>query len=415
MIQLGEIRVRDSQSVVDTRNKMFGLTQTLRLDRINATRIAASMSQAVRVLLKAGLNPTVRISIQEVDGKLRMHLAFSNTARPQALTMLEPFFDELVIANDGGSSTAVKYLPADAKFLDDRLLKQERERINRKSRGELMDELRLKNQELQEYNERLEETVAQRTAELKLANEHMRSDLNAGARYIQNLIPPPMEGPIATDWRYIPSANLGGDAFGYHWIDDDNLAIYMLDVTGHGIDSALLAVTAMHFIRSGNLGDIDMRHPGNVLIALNRSFPSAQQDGKLFTIWYGVYCPSRAQLAWAGGGHPPAVLVRHGNARHEFLDSTGPIVGALSDAAFDYHQVRLQPPARLYVYSDGVHEVKLADGRRWTYQELAEFLNKQAAADGRVLDLVLQHTRNLGGSERFEDDFSIVEMIFNDA
>lgn len=414
MIELGKIRIRDTQSVVETRNKMLGLTQTLKLDRINATRIAVSISQAIRSLLKAGLNPTLNIAIEELTTGTCVRLEFTNVARPRALEILEPFFDELDISDDGGKSIARKYLSIEAKSLDEKLVKQERARIGRRSRAELMDDLRLKNQELQNYNTKLEDTVAQRTAELSAANVRMGADLEAGARYVESLIPPPLNGPVATDWRYIPSANLGGDSFGYHWIDDDNFALYLLDVTGHGIDSALLAVAAMHVIRSSNLVNTDMRHPGQVLHALNLAFPSDQHDGKLFTIWYAVYCRSRRQLSWAGGGHPPALLVHDDKEKaDEILDSTGPIIGALPEAGFDYRQTPIQGPAHLYVYSDGVHEVKLKSGERWTYRELINFLMKTSMQPGSTLDALVDHVRLLSGTDHFEDDFSILEAVFN--
>jgi serine phosphatase RsbU (regulator of sigma subunit) len=414
MIELGEIHVRDTRSVVETRNKILGLAQTLKLDRIAATRIAASTSQAIRTLLKAGLNPVLKVAIEKRGTATCVRLEFANTARPRALSILEPFFDELDISTEGGKSVARKYLAIDVKALDERTVRQERARISRRSRAELMDELRLKNQELQNYNARLEDTVAQRTSELSEANIRMGEDLAAGAKYVESLIPARISGQIATDWRYIPSANLGGDSFGYHWIDDDNFALYLLDVTGHGIDSALLAVTAMHGIRAGSLANTDMRHPGQVLHALNLAFPSERHDGKLFTIWYGVYCRSRRQLSWAGGGHPPALLVHNDDPqRSEILDSTGPIVGALPEAGFDYRQTHLHGSARLYIYSDGVHEVKLRSGKRWTFGELIDFLTITSTQPGSTLDALVEHVRGLSGIDHFEDDFSIVEAVFS--
>jgi hypothetical protein len=49
------------------------------------------------------------------------------------------------------------------------------------------------------------------------------------------------------DWRFIPSASLGGDSFGYHWIDEDHFAAYLIDVSGHGWVAALLSVSVYSF------------------------------------------------------------------------------------------------------------------------------------------------------------------------
>jgi len=71
-------------------------------------------------------------------------------------------------------------------------------------------------------------------------HQQMTAELDAAARYMRTMVPVPLEAPIRVDWRYIPCAGLSGDGFGYRWIDDDHFAMYLLDVSGHGIDAALL-------------------------------------------------------------------------------------------------------------------------------------------------------------------------------
>ena len=54
----------------------------------------------------------------------------------------------------------------------------------------------------------------------------LSAELAEAADYVLSLLPPPMNGEIRIDWEFIPSTSLGGDSFGYHWLDDDSLAIY---------------------------------------------------------------------------------------------------------------------------------------------------------------------------------------------
>jgi phosphoserine phosphatase RsbU/P len=75
--------------------------------------------------------------------------------------------------------------------------------------------------------------------------------LSQAADYVLSLIPPPIhEGTIRTDWRLIPSFQLGGDSLGYHWIDRDHFAMYLLDACGHGVGPALLSVSVLDMLRS---------------------------------------------------------------------------------------------------------------------------------------------------------------------
>jgi hypothetical protein len=79
----------------------------------------------------------------------------------------------------------------------------------------------------------------------------LQRELSEAARYVRSILPEPIDQPFVIDWKYHPSSEIGGDAFGYHWIDDEHFAIYLLDVCGHGVAASLLSATAINMIRSG--------------------------------------------------------------------------------------------------------------------------------------------------------------------
>ena len=69
-------------------------------------------------------------------------------------------------------------------------------------------------------------------AELFESRQVLAAQLNSAAEYVISLLPPGVkEGYLRTDWRFFPSAQLGGDALGYHWVDDEHFAIYLLAVS----------------------------------------------------------------------------------------------------------------------------------------------------------------------------------------
>jgi sigma-B regulation protein RsbU (phosphoserine phosphatase) len=79
------------------------------------------------------------------------------------------------------------------------------------------------------------------------ALERLNQELTEAADYVRTILPMPItEGAIRTDWRFIPSTSLGGDAFGYHMLDENHFAIYLIDVSGHGVGAALLSVSVMN-------------------------------------------------------------------------------------------------------------------------------------------------------------------------
>ncbi|MGR8949098.1 MAG: PP2C family protein-serine/threonine phosphatase [Gammaproteobacteria bacterium] len=257
----------------------------------------------------------------------------------------------------------------------------------------------------------LEQNLDQRNREIGLAHELLKKDLAAGADYVMSLIPDSDLNPVMFDWRYIPSSDLGGDSFGYHRIDEHRVALYLVDVTGHGLDSALLSVSVINVLRSGSLPDTDFGDPGAVLYALNERFQGPEQGGKLFTIWYGVIDTEQSELKWAGGGHPDALLYHSNSQQPVLLPSTGVMIGVLRGQDFETLRTPLSSDARIYMYSDGVYEITQASGKIWSQPELVQFLNGISADEPALLDTVLQQVRHLRGSSALEDDFTIVEAV----
>jgi predicted ATPase/energy-coupling factor transporter ATP-binding protein EcfA2 len=247
----------------------------------------------------------------------------------------------------------------------------------------------------------------------ELSDDQMRKEFADGVAYVRGCIPPPMQGKVAVDWRYIPSSTLGGDTIGYHWIDDDHLALYLIDVTGHGLDSALLSVSINNVIRSGSLPGPDMRRPDQVLATLNESFQGRQHSNKFFTIWYGVYCSSTRLLTWSGGGHHASLLFAPDVPASVSLSSTGPMMGILRGANFPVNSCLIPPGARLLIFSDGVFEIWRDKHAAWDWPACVSYLTTLSQGAETVLDELIEHVRLLRGSHQLDDDFSIIEARFD--
>jgi sigma-B regulation protein RsbU (phosphoserine phosphatase) len=236
--------------------------------------------------------------------------------------------------------------------------------------------------------------------------------LSQAADYVLSLIPPPIrEGSIRTDWRLIPSFQLGGDSLGYHWIDKDHFAMYLLDVCGHGVGPALLSVSVLNMLRSQSLPDADFRMPAQVLRALNRAFPMEKHNDLYFTAWYGVFNKASRELRYAGGGHPPALILNAaGQAAN--VPVSGPLLGWDPDAVYEDSVLKASSTAELCVFSDGCYEVQRPDGNMWSHEEFEALLIQTLANGVSDLDALYCHVRKIGGREVLEDDFSILKVSF---
>jgi phosphoserine phosphatase RsbU/P len=253
---------------------------------------------------------------------------------------------------------------------------------------------------------------------LQASQKMLAKDVAQAAKYVYSLLPEKLKkGEIRTDWRFIPSAELGGDSFGYDWVDPDHFAFYLLDVSGHGVGAALLSVSALNALRSQSLPQADFRDPGQVLTALNKAFQMDQQNGLFFTIWYGIYHRPTRRLDYAGGGHPPALLLTGSTpetAKQIALDSGGPMVGAVPDLEFTTATCQVEAYGLLSLYSDGAFEVERPDGSTWPFGDFVKFMGQVSRADPQDtgMDQLIRHARQMSGSDEFADDLSMVEFLF---
>ena len=122
--------------------------------------------------------------------------------------------------------------------------------------------------------------------------EHLAAELAEAAAYIRSLLPPKLRGPIRTDWAFMASSQLGGDMFGYHWLDDRHLAIYLHDVCGHGVGASLLSIAVYDVLRRQSLAEVRFHDPAEVLSGLNRRLSrwsntttSSSRSGTAFLTW----------------------------------------------------------------------------------------------------------------------------------
>ena len=255
----------------------------------------------------------------------------------------------------------------------------------------------------------------QLSRDLKIAKQSLEAELAEAAEYVQSLLPDPMREPITIEAKFIPSRQLGGDCFDYNWLDADYLAIYLLDVAGHGLRAALPSVAVLNLLRSRALPNIDYYKPSDVLRALNTTFQMSYQNDKYFTIWYGVYNRISRQLVYASAGHPPAVLISQSpasTAKIQRLKTPGMPVGMFPDAPYVDNCCDVEDLSTLYIFSDGVYEIHQPDGNIWGLDPFIDLLAAYNGASADQLEMVLNYIQNLNAKAVFDDDWSLLKVNF---
>jgi sigma-B regulation protein RsbU (phosphoserine phosphatase) len=262
---------------------------------------------------------------------------------------------------------------------------------------------------------RLEQGLAERNAELEEANRRMRCDLEAAARVQQSLLPrvSPQVAGARFAWQFRPCAELAGDLLNVAVLDDRHVALYVLDVVGHGAQAALLAVMvsralAQLLVPSGPRGGC-LVSATEVAARLNEEFPWDQRTQQFFTLLYGVLGVETGEFRFVAAGHPgPLHLVRDGGG--QCLKIPGLPIG-LGEGSYEENALHLQEGDRLYLYSDGLTEAMNTDNEKFGEARLCQGLQQGRGvplADG--LTNLLREVADWSSPADPADDISILAI-----
>ena len=271
---------------------------------------------------------------------------------------------------------------------------------------------------------RLERKLALQNAQLSKANEKMKMDLNAAAKVQQELLPKELpDTPHALfAWHYQPCDELGGDILNMFMLDDHHVAMYLLDVCGHGVPSALLSVSLSRVLTARDVKSsvlvtndpktnvLQVNTPADVAQRLNRQFPSESQDFYFFTMAYAVLDTRTHIMRYVLAGHPGPILVRPGQ-NPEPVVGKGMPVGVVDDATYDEYELQLRKGDRLYFYSDGITE---AENEQNVMLGTEGFINLISQTSQEALEESLHACiaalQQWCGSCPFQDDVSLLVM-----
>lgn len=237
------------------------------------------------------------------------------------------------------------------------------------------------------------------------------SELSRAADYVKSILPPPFsknEIGLNINWKFIPSSKLGGDMFGYQMLDEENLSIYLLDVCGHGIRSALYSVSVINAINYKSMPGVDPYSPSSVFTGLNKMFDMRAHNDLYFTIWYGVYNIYTKKMTYSSAGHPPGFIINSDNNRN-LLVCDNFFIGGIKDYKFEESSCLLRTGDSLFIYSDGAYEIRKNETEYFTIDELFDYISANLGNDN-ILDMVYSLINSINYDTALEDDFSIMKI-----
>jgi len=274
-----------------------------------------------------------------------------------------------------------------------------------------------------------EKKLKQLNQELLDKQKRLDDDLAAAAEIQKSLLPQTIDSAENLDvaWEFEPCEHMGGDIFNMFQLDDDHWGFYMLDVSGHGVQAAMVTVSVSQFLQpnSGHLlnrksgkstATYELRTPAEVLAALDTEFPF-ERFNNFFTITYMIINTKTGDLTYSNAGHPHSIMLRQ-DGEMELLQKGGPAIGIgdfhlLSGQEIRYQEGHLQinPGDKLFIYTDGIVEYQNPDGQFYGSDRFYETLNSLQGES--VADIVAQSIRSLmdfGNPAKPLDDITLLGL-----
>lgn len=239
------------------------------------------------------------------------------------------------------------------------------------------------------------------------------------ARLFQEALMPDRHVPLAgmdVSLLFQPSGHVGGDMVGYFPIRDGELGVYAVDVSGHGVSSALMTARIASYFSGAapdrNLALIptaegyEMIAPDEVCRRLNALLKKDAESDQYLTMVLARVSTRTGEVTMCQAGHPSPLILRTDGGM-EFHESFGMPVGLVDDAEYQSSTIRLGHGDRLLVFSDGLTECPDAAGNLLDEDGLIRILGELSGLRGQeLLAGLVEALTSFSGRRDFPDDLS---------
>jgi phosphoserine phosphatase RsbU/P len=267
--------------------------------------------------------------------------------------------------------------------------------------------------------------LAKNREELRAKNDQMEEDLRMAREIQQAIIPQqypcfpkaadPKDTLLRFCHRYFPTGAVGGDFFNVRALSDTKAGVFICDVMGHGVRSAL--VTAIMRALVEELAEL-ATDPGELLGQINRDLRAIlrQSGTPMFTTaFYLVADVEQNQICYANAGHPKPLLIHRDSDQVEILGNASgkccPALGLFEGTVYPTTQTRIAPGDFLMLYTDGLYDIEgpndAAASPEWL---LAEVRKRTHCSATDLFDHLLAELQVFSGNATFADDVCLVGM-----
>ena len=248
----------------------------------------------------------------------------------------------------------------------------------------------------------------------------------------------PKQLPSLSGWQieefFFPATRVSGDFYDAFMLPGGYCGLAIGDVCDKGVGSALFMALYRSLIRifsgqaqlSRSMVDMQSQTVGGPpdassirsysqveamrAVSLTNDYIAQDNEMCMFaTLFFAVLDPENGKLIYINGGHETAFVIDRSGVKKR-LSPTGPAVGVIPQAKFEFKQVQLQPGEILFTYTDGVSDARSINEERFTRKRLISFLSQPVATASELMERIGTSLFAHIGKAPQEDDITMLTL-----
>lgn len=247
------------------------------------------------------------------------------------------------------------------------------------------------------------------------AREAVESELRIARHIQESLIPrifPPF--PNRSEFKLwaknIPAKEIAGDFYDFYFLDEDNLAIIIADVSGKGVSASLFMAVTKTLIKAKSNA---LRDPEKIMQRVNEDLCYENDAAMFVTTFFAIFNVKTGVLRFSNAGHNLPYLIKKNGVLKQIENSGGMALGIIEDAIFEANEMRLEKDDILFLYTDGVNEAMDAGNNEFSYERLENILKSVKAETPReIISLVLNEVSRFAQGAVQSDDITLLVMKY---
>lgn len=264
-------------------------------------------------------------------------------------------------------------------------------------------------QNLNNLKNNLETLVAQRTEELQKKNDQMEFELKLAKTVQKTLLPAvlPANNQLYAAVYFKPLMEVSGDFFILEQLDETHYLIGIVDVSGHGIPSALL--TSMIKTEIENLARAYLS-TSQICTQLNKRMTGIlQESGFYFTLFLGIVDFVNMELTYTNCGHTDIYVITYNDTLYP-LSTDSVFIGADEHMNYPECIFELNTKDRIVLYTDGIIEIRSKSGKFYGNERFTNILvaSREFSPQDQI-DIIIKDLQNFIQSEQgiIRDDLTL--------